>query len=344
MLSMHWNAIQKVIELDGVRILLHNIRNSFGKIYIEICTAISSMHENAIKQIVELDGLHILLRDCTDKASMENCITMLDWILSNDSRTLKEFLDEERDNKTISRVVVYGNAELVTKLARNINTPYSLFEVSKTEEAPAHTSTTFSLRKTEGNKALRVIVSTRVMPYSTGCKISLSNFEANSNNKLRGQISLAVLEKLGRPATANGMDLMSDSSHQNSSVQLEVVENIITVDAPVQKRISFISRCSCCGSGSIESLNHLLVSGEIAQQVWQFFAIACGVQNISAERFWARQGAQLSTANKGSQMGIIRGVIPAIIGWKLWKAQYQHQFDDVRMNAHTIVHRICKWL
>ncbi|KAF6172936.1 hypothetical protein GIB67_030450 [Kingdonia uniflora] len=110
MLSMHWNAIQEIIEHDGVRILLHNIRNSFGKLDIEILTTKSSMTENAAQQIVELDGLHMLLRNSTDKANMENCITMLDWILSNDSRTLKEFQDEERDNKTISRVVVYGNA------------------------------------------------------------------------------------------------------------------------------------------------------------------------------------------------------------------------------------------
>ena len=67
--------------------------------------------------------------------------------------------------------------------------------------------------------------------------------------------------------------------------------NAVTVDANVQSRmVSLASKCSCCSESQVETMDHLLLHGDLGRQVWCYFAtiLKVGLQNdiSSTILFW----------------------------------------------------------
>ncbi|KAG2717585.1 hypothetical protein I3760_03G182300 [Carya illinoinensis] len=91
--------------------------------------------------------------------------------------------------------------------------------------------------------------------------------------------------------------------------------------------IPIASKCECCEQAKAESFNHLLCEGEGSQAVWQFFADACHI-NIAHIRSW--EGMMYCWWNKttmNSQVGWIRGSLPIIISWSIWRARCEARME-----------------
>ena len=55
--------------------------------------------------------------------------------------------------------------------------------------------------------------------------------------------------------------------------------NVVAVDVNVQSRsIRLVSKCNCCVHSQVETLDHLLLQGELGTNVWLFFANALHMQ------------------------------------------------------------------
>lgn len=91
-----------------------------------------------------------------------------------------------------------------------------------------------------------------------------------------------------------------------------------------------VSKCDCCMGRGYEDINHVLFAGDFAQQFWRKCAQAFGFpfrENVAWKenmKLWFRR------ASKSSQMGVILGVFPTIITWKLWSRRCK-----LRMEGHA---------
>ncbi|KAF6161965.1 hypothetical protein GIB67_020021 [Kingdonia uniflora] len=106
------NAKTKTIKDGAVKVILKKVSDHGACIYeFWDVLRILSMYADAVKQIKCFDGVRVLLnglRGSTDKAIVENCITTLDRICSNDSKKLMEIYEEEKTYRTLSRAVHNG--------------------------------------------------------------------------------------------------------------------------------------------------------------------------------------------------------------------------------------------
>ncbi|KAF6160104.1 hypothetical protein GIB67_018884, partial [Kingdonia uniflora] len=119
-------------------------------------------------------------------------------------------------------------------------------------------------------------------------------------------------------------------------------KKIITVDELIQQRIPLVSRCCCCNIGITETLNHLLVQGEMAATVWAHFGNVCGVRQGENDSWGTRQGLWFQTVDTRTQMGIVRGVLPTFIIWEVWKARCAYRFEDKSISPSIIIRTINK--
>ncbi|KAF6161962.1 hypothetical protein GIB67_002745 [Kingdonia uniflora] len=117
----------KAIEHGAVRVILKkvvSIRLKVNELWAIL--RMLSMHGNAIKQIIEHDGVCVLLHGLrgssrNDEAIVECCVTMLDWICSNDSSKLTEIDEEDKKYEKISLAVNSGTM-VARKAAKSILT------------------------------------------------------------------------------------------------------------------------------------------------------------------------------------------------------------------------------
>ncbi|KAF6141656.1 hypothetical protein GIB67_001208 [Kingdonia uniflora] len=118
----------------------------------------------------------------------------------------------------------------------------------------------------------------------------------------------------------------------------------VDVDDVVGKLIYLPSKCSCCLNSQVESIDHLLVNGDMKNAIWGHFSRVCGVRLIYNQTYWARQGTSLQMANKCTQMGVVKGVLPAIICWKIWTVRCKFRYEEVVFNQEDIIMSIINCL
>ncbi|KAF6143641.1 hypothetical protein GIB67_004170 [Kingdonia uniflora] len=97
--------ILKAIDGRAVKVILKKVSDGAYVYELWAILGILSTHGKTLLQIIELDGVRILLhnvRDSNDKASIKNTMTIFDWICSNDSKKLMEIQEEEKQYRTIS--------------------------------------------------------------------------------------------------------------------------------------------------------------------------------------------------------------------------------------------------
>lgn len=106
--------------------------------------------------------------------------------------------------------------------------------------------------------------------------------------------------------------------------------------------IPLVSKCDCCNRGHIEDINHVLFEGEFPHRVWSFFGSLIG---IPLGRTW-KQNAEIwfRRASSSSQVGVIVGIIPIIITWRLWRRRCLARMEGILESHNTVVHSICGWL
>ncbi|KAF6138052.1 hypothetical protein GIB67_042957, partial [Kingdonia uniflora] len=93
----------------------------------------------------------------------------------------------------------------------------------------------------------------------------------------------------------------------------------------------------------IETANHLFVQSQLAQNIWKYFNYACGV-SLLHQTVAARQALWWNYANKQTQMGLVRGNVPAFIFWEIWKSRCSYKYDSINIAAETVIHKVKGWL
>lgn len=88
----------------------------------------------------------------------------------------------------------------------------------------------------------------------------------------------------------------------------------ITVDDRVQSRgIALASRCDCCVSPRVETLDHVLGSGKFAQNVWRMVTVNFGVVELQGDTWEGRVSHWLSCAKKFTKQGVLLRLLPSVI-------------------------------
>ncbi|KAF6175230.1 hypothetical protein GIB67_030448 [Kingdonia uniflora] len=101
----------KAIDDGAVKVILKKVSDGAYVYELWAILGMLSTHGETILQIIKFDGVRILLhnvRNSNDKAVIENTMAMLDWICSNDSQKLMEIQEEEKQYETISRAARGG--------------------------------------------------------------------------------------------------------------------------------------------------------------------------------------------------------------------------------------------
>ena len=87
----------------------------------------------------------------------------------------------------------------------------------------------------------------------------------------------------------------------------------------------------------------MLATGEIAEQVWRCASLALGIGVQS--RTWAhRVEAWMACAKRGTQKGILVGLLPSVITWKLWHRRCQARMEGVQSSAMEVWRAVRIWL
>ncbi|XP_035549712.1 uncharacterized protein LOC118349411 [Juglans regia] len=106
--------------------------------------------------------------------------------------------------------------------------------------------------------------------------------------------------------------------------------------------IPITSRCDCCANGHFEDQNHVLFAGDIANYTWCYFGAYLGIpigQNWKdTVKRWFRR------ANNSSQVGIILGILPVIITWRLWRRRCLARMEGRFEPVSEIIHSVSRWI
>lgn len=93
---------------------------------------------------------------------------------------------------------------------------------------------------------------------------------------------------------------------------LPVDDNICRLSIPIA------SQCKCCNPPQCETVDHLFVHGQLAQEVWQYFTSACNMQSDYASirvlltNWWRNKSFK-------TQAGFTKSSIASCVCWELWK-------------------------
>ncbi|KAF6143066.1 hypothetical protein GIB67_041134 [Kingdonia uniflora] len=117
-------------------------------------------------------------------------------------------------------------------------------------------------------------------------------------------------------------------------------KNIIPVDGVVSKLVCLPSKCSCFIDSKCEDSDHLFVRGELATHIWSHFSRFCGVKMVANQTYWARQGTWFKAANKSTQMGVARGILPGLICWEIWKARCKFRYEETEIRHDLLIREI----
>ncbi|KAG2685816.1 hypothetical protein I3760_10G143300 [Carya illinoinensis] len=118
---------------------------------------------------------------------------------------------------------------------------------------------------------------------------------------------------------------------------------------PVDMRITdmgvaLASRCDCCARGSLEMLDHVLCSGDVAKAVWEKATVTLGVRCMGFSSWRARVSAWFSCAKRSSQREILVGLIPSLITWRLWLRRCKARMESMYESLEAIWISVKFWL
>ncbi|CAI9759581.1 unnamed protein product [Fraxinus pennsylvanica] len=97
-------------------------------------------------------------------------------------------------------------------------------------------------------------------------------------------------------------------------------------------------------AGQVETLDHVLNSGDIAKTVWKWASVALGVHYLEGQSWWSRVNRWFTCAKKVSQRGILIGLLPSLITWKLWGRRCKARIEGNRESVEKVWFAIKAWL
>ncbi|CAI9756903.1 unnamed protein product [Fraxinus pennsylvanica] len=121
--------------------------------------------------------------------------------------------------------------------------------------------------------------------------------------------------------------------------------NCLSVDSRMRSTgVALASRCDCCDTRQVETLDNVLNSGNIAKIVWKWASLALGVHYLEAQLWWTRVNRWFTRAKKVSQRVILIGLLPSLITWKLWGRRCKARMEGNRESAEEVWFAIKAWL
>lgn len=74
-----------------------------------------------------------------------------------------------------------------------------------------------------------------------------------------------------------------------------------------------VSQWDCCELGAIETTDHVLHLGRVANQVWNMASVALGINQMEGLSWWETIQGWFVYAKKSSHKGTLLGLLPSII-------------------------------
>ncbi|KAF5472990.1 hypothetical protein F2P56_009642 [Juglans regia] len=108
--------------------------------------------------------------------------------------------------------------------------------------------------------------------------------------------------------------------------------------------IQLASRCNCCQNGKVKSLDHVLCSGSIAQEVWKKAGVALGINCMPTSTWKARIILWLNCARRASQYGMLVGLLLSLITWKLWGCRCKACMESIYESLSAVWREVKYWL
>lgn len=105
--------------------------------------------------------------------------------------------------------------------------------------------------------------------------------------------------------------------------------------------IPLTSKCNYCRQGKYEDINHVLFDGEVAARIWKKCSSLLG---LPIGRSWRETCLNwFQRASNSSQTGIIPGLLPTVISWRLWGRWCAARMEDKLESFQTLWHSIKHW-
>ncbi|CAI9775522.1 unnamed protein product [Fraxinus pennsylvanica] len=111
-----------------------------------------------------------------------------------------------------------------------------------------------------------------------------------------------------------------------------------------QVGVAMASRCNCCTTGHEEDSNHVLSTGDFADEVWRRLSLALGVSWRTRQSWWDRIKIWWARAKRSSQLGCLQGFIPCLVTWRLWIRRYKARMEGLYESVEDVVLSIRFWL
>ncbi|XP_071902637.1 uncharacterized protein [Coffea arabica] len=95
------------------------------------------------------------------------------------------------------------------------------------------------------------------------------------------------------------------------------------------------SKCFCCSSASVESIEHLFANGQIASTVWNYFGGLCGF-SCPGSFLRSRIVGWWFRLHDSETRRLIDRILPSVLCWHIWKARNKAMFEGVQMQSSAI--------
>lgn len=112
------------------------------------------------------------------------------------------------------------------------------------------------------------------------------------------------------------------------------------VDESFQKRgVSTVSQCRCCSKHQIETLDHLLVTGELATSLWNYYGQLTQFRHSSAT-FEATLVDWMPAPSCTSQLGLLAICLGGLIPWTIWTTRNDRLFSGKVTSTPMIIKKL----
>ncbi|XP_071906092.1 uncharacterized protein [Coffea arabica] len=99
------------------------------------------------------------------------------------------------------------------------------------------------------------------------------------------------------------------------------------------------SRCVCCSSPEVETVEHLFAAGDMANHIWHYFGDAVGVA-WTGSAFHVYMAAWWQGRHRNKFLMFVHQVIPLLICWHIWKAR-----NGVKYEGKTVGGlQVCRYI
>lgn len=109
-------------------------------------------------------------------------------------------------------------------------------------------------------------------------------------------------------------------------------------DCLCKKGFQMVYKCNCCDPAHCESINHIFVTGNLAQQLWSYFENKLHISGGGSMLHHKLSGWWIAKVNSPSHKAVL-SLIPNSICWELWCSRNKGRFEGKSTQvAHVIRH------